>query len=196
MEDLLDQLRTQHLSQQPRCQCQQSVKAPPRHRSDYAWMRLRFRAGLPGSVALMVLVACLAPYYVHDVGYLVCYLVVQLITVVRVLIAIQMNLAFGHIKLSGDVNEVAERVQQLELIHQFDRRYTLYVKVPLTICVMALIWPLIGLDPFSIRWLQWTWLGLTAVVLVVNAVVAAHAFRRLERSIEQLKNSKAVNSER
>ena len=129
------------------------------------------------------------PLYLHHTGYLVCYIVVQLITVVRVLIAIQMNIPLRHIDPSRGVDEVAAYVDRLELIHQWDRRYTLYIKVPLTICVVALLLPLLGLDPFGVRWVFWLWMGITAVAMAANFVVAYRSFLKLEENIKTLKHT-------
>ena len=150
MEDLIDQLRDQRLQQAARLaggtiQC---TMPPKSRRSEYTRLHTRLRAGLVGSIVLMLAVACLMPLFVHHTGYLVCYIVVQLITVVRVLIAIQMNITLRHIDPSRSVSEVAAYVDRLELIHQWDRRYTLYIKVPLTICVIALLLPVV----FGILW--------------------------------------------
>ena len=190
MEDLIDQLRDQRLRQTvPSLGSATQCIAPPKGRhSDYAWLCTRLRAGLVGSIVLMLGVACLMPLYVHRTGYLVCYIVVQLITVVRVLIAIQMNITLQHIDPSRSVSEVASYVDRLELIHQWDRRYTLYIKVPLTICVIALLLPLLGLDPFRVRWVFWLWMGITAVAMAVNFVVAYRSFRNLEENIKTLKH--------
>ena len=162
---------------------------PKSRRSEYIRLHTRLRAGLVGSIVLMLAVACLMPLYLHHTGYLVCYIVVQLITVVRVLIAIQMNIPLRHIDPSRGVDEVAAYVDRLELIHQWDRRYTLYIKVPLTICVVALLLPLLGLDPFGVRWVFWLWMGVTAVAMAVNFVVAYRSFLKLEENIKTLKHT-------
>ena len=162
---------------------------PQTTHSTYSRLRTRLRAGLVGSIALMIAVACLMPLYTHHWGYLVCYLVVQLITVVRVLIAIQMNIPLRHIDPSRGVEEVATYTRKLELIHQWDRRYTLYVKVPLTICVTALLLPLVGLNPFAERWVLYLWVGATAVAMVANYIVAYRSFLKLEDNIKTLKNN-------
>ena len=162
---------------------------PPKNRSsEYTRLHTRLRAGLVGSIVLMLAVACLMPLYLHHTGYLVCYIVVQLITVVRVLIAIQMNITLRHIDPSRSVSEVTTYVEQLEQIHQWDRRYTLCVKVPLTVCVIALLLPLVGLDPFAVKWVFWLWMGITAVAMTVNFVVAYRSFRKLEENIKTLKH--------
>lgn len=189
MEDFIEQLRNQHLQQAAplaggtiRC-----TMPPKSRRSEYTRLHTRLRAGLVGSIVLMLVVASLMPLYIHHTGYLVCYIVVQLITVVRVLIAIQMNIPLRHIHPSRGVDEVATYVDQLELIHQWDRRYTLYVKVPLTVCVTALILPLVGLDPFAVRWVFWLWMGITAVAMAANFVIAYRSFLKLEDNIKTLK---------
>ena len=189
MEDLIDQLRDQRLQQAAHLaggtiQC---TMPPKSRRSEYTRLHTRLRAGLVGSIVLMLAVACLMPLFVHHTGYLVCYIVVQLITVVRVLIAIQMNITLRHIDPSRSVSEVAAYVDRLELIHQWDRRYTLYIKVPLTICVIALLLPLLGLDPFRVRWVFWLWMGITAVAMAVNFVIAYRSFLKLEEDINSLR---------
>lgn len=191
MEDLIDQLRDQRLRQTEPSPCPStaSIVRPQTTRSEYTRLHTRLRTGLVGSIILMLGVACLMPLYVHRTGYLVCYIVVQLITVVRVLIAIQMNIPLQHIDPSRSVSEVAAHVDRLELIHQWDRRYTLYVKVPLTICVIALLLPLLGLDPFRVRWVFWLWMGITAVATAVNFVIAYRSFLKLEDNIKTLKHN-------
>ena len=191
MEDLIDQLRDQRLRQTEPSPCPStaSIVRPQTTRSEYTRLHTRLRTGLVGSIILMLGVACLMPLYVHRTGYLVCYIVVQLITIVRVLIAIQMNIPLRHIDPSRSVSEVAAYVDRLELIHQWDRRYTLYVKVPLTICVIALLLPLLGLDPFRVRWVFWLWMGITAVAMAVNFVIAYRSFLKLEDNIKTLKHN-------
>ena len=189
MEDLIDQLRDQRLQQaaHPVGGTIQCTMPPKSRRSEYTRLHTRLRAGLVGSIVLMIAVACLMPLCLRHTGYLVCYIVVQLITVVRVLIAIQMNITLRHIDPSRSVSEVAAYVDRLELIHQWDRRYTLYIKVPLTICVIALLLPLLGLDPFRVRWVFWLWMGITAVAMAVNFVIAYRSFLKLEEDISSLR---------
>ena len=190
MEDLIEQLRDQRLRQtvpSPNA-VTIGIARPQTIRSEYTRLHTRLRAGLVGSIVLMIAVACLMPLYVHRTGYLVCYIVVQLITIVRVLIAIQMNIPLRHIDPSRSVSEVTTYVEQLEQIHQWDRRYTLCVKVPLTVCVIALLLPLVGLDPFAVKWVFWLWMGITAMAMAVNFVVAYRSFRKLEENIKTLKH--------
>ena len=190
MEDLIDQLRDQRMQQTvPLPSHSVGMARPQTTRSEYSRLHTRLRAGLVGSIVLMLGVACLIPLYVHRTDYLVCYIVVQLITVVRVLIAIQMNITLQHIDPSRSVSEVASYVDRLELIHQWDRRYTLYIKVPLTICVIALLLPLLGLDPFRVRWVFWLWMDITAVTMAVNFVIAYRSFLKLEDNIKTLKHN-------
>jgi len=190
MEDIIDQLRLQRLNQPP-LPTHEFPSARTQftgRRSAYHSTRLRLRAGLVGSIILMLVVASLAPLYLHNIGYLACYIIVQLITIIRVLIAIQMNLTLPHINPSRSVSEVSDHVARLELIHQWDRRYTLFVKVPLTICVVALLLPPLGLDPFNVRWILYLWLAVAVIVSLLNFVVAYLSFRRLEQNIENLKD--------
>ena len=188
MEDLIEQLRDRRIQQAaPRAAGTIRCTMPPKNRSsEYTRLHTRLRAGLVGSIVLMLAVACLMPLYLHHTGYLVCYIVVQLITVARVLIAIQMNIPLRHIDPSRSVCEVTTYVEQLEQIHQWDRRYTLCVKVPLTVCVIALLLPLVGLDPFAVKWVFWLWMGITAVAMAVNFVVAYRSFRKLEENIKNI----------
>jgi hypothetical protein len=188
MEDLIDKLRDQRLQQTAPVSGAPCIVPPKSRRSDYVWLRTRLRAGLVGSIVLMIAVACLVPLYIHRSSYLICYIVVQLITIVRVLIAIQMNIPLRHIDPSHSVSEVAAYVDRLELIHHWDRRYTLYVKVPLTICVVTLLLPLLGLDPFAVRWVLYLWVALTIIAIALNFVVAYRSFLKLEKSINNLKN--------
>lgn len=187
MEDLIDQLRQQRLQQQ--CPAiASSHRALPTHcRSAYSSIRRRLRIGLPGSIVLMLAAIGLAPLSSHGTGYLICYIIVQAITIMRVLIAIQLNITLNHINPSHSVSEVAEHIDRLELIHQWDRRYTLYVKVPLTICVIALLMPLLGLDLFAVRWVLYLWMTLVVILVPLNFTVAYHSFRKLEKNIENLK---------
>ena len=188
MEDIIDQLREQRL-QQPCSAISSSHSAPPkRYRSAYTSIYRRLRLGLPGSIVLMLAAICLAPLSAHGTGYIICYIIVQAITVMRVLIAIQMNITLNHINPSYSVSEVAEYIERLELIHQWDRRYTLYVKVPLTICVIALLMLLLGLDLFAVRWVVYLWMALVVILVPLNFIVAYHSFRKLEKNIENLKN--------
>ena len=94
MEDLIEQLRDRRIQQAaPLAGGTIRCAIPPKsRRSEYTRLHTRLhtrlRTGLVGSIVLMLAVACLMPLYLHHTGYLVCYIVVQLITVVRVLIAI------------------------------------------------------------------------------------------------------------
>ncbi len=191
MEDLIEQLRDQRLHQaaHPTSGTIPCAMPPKSKRSEYTRLHTRLRAGLVGSIVLMLAVACLMPLYLRHTGYLVCYIVVQLVTIVRVLIAIQMNIPLRHIDPSRSVSEVAAYADRLELIHQWDRRYTLYIKVPLTICVVALLLPLLGLDPFAVRWVFWLWMGITAVAMAANFAVAYRSFLKLEENIKTLKHN-------
>ena len=105
MEDLIDQLRDQRLRQTVPAPSPTTIGIvrPQTTRSEYSRLHTRLRAGLVGSIVLMLAVACLMPLYVHRTSYMVCYIVVQLITIVRVLIAIQINLPLRHIHPSRSV---------------------------------------------------------------------------------------------
>ena len=188
MEDLLDQLRQQQLQRQWPPSPTTHLTRPTHYRSAYSSIRLRLRMGLPGSIVLMLAAIFLAPLSSHGTAYLICYIIVQAITVMRVLIAIQMNIALNHINPTNSVSEVAEYIERLELIHQWDRRYTLYVKVPLTICVIALLMLLLGLDLFAVRWVVYLWMALVVILVPLNFIVAYHSFLELEKDIENLKN--------
>lgn len=166
-EDVIHQLRTHS----------------PQLRSDIDRLRLRLRAGLPGSIVLAIAVACLAPMYWGSWPYMAAYVVVQAITIIRVLIAVQMYLAIRHVNPEGSVAEVARYVEQLEMLQQFNRRYTLYVKLPLTACIVPLVGPPLGWDFFAHDYFLAIWLGASALLIAINAVVAATAFRRLEKQL-------------
>ena len=197
MDDIIDQMR---LKSQCRTTTERGKRAvlpyhPARQRSDYDRLRLRLNAGLPGSVVLMVGVACLAPMYWHNTFYLISYIVVQLITVIRVMIAIQMHITIRHIDPSRPITEVVSYVEQLEALQKWNRRYTLRVKLPLTVCVVPLIGPPLGIDFFNIAWFWWGWLLLCAIVIPINAVFALTAFKKLEKTIDNIKKTLTENSQ-
>lgn len=172
-EDVIQQLRTHN----------------PQQRSDMDRLRLRLRAGLPGSIVLALVVACLAPMYWGDWPYMVAYVVVQIITIIRVLIAVQMYLTIRHVNPEGGVAEVAKYVEQLELLQQFNRRYTLYIKLPLTACIVPLVGPPIGWNFFAHDYFLAIWVGVSALLIAINAVVATTAFHRLEKQITNIKEN-------
>lgn len=187
MEDIIDYLRQQRMEQPPLPTPLSHSVRPKQRRTTYESIKLRLHLGLPGSIALMTAVGCMAPLYWDNAGYMTCYCIVLLITLLRVLIALQMNLAFQHVNPSRGVDEVAKYINRLELIHKWDRRYTLYVKVPLTVCVVALIWPPLGINPFAVVWVRNIWIVLTASVVILNFTIAYLSFRKLEKDIRNLK---------
>lgn len=159
--------------------------------STYERLRLRIRAGLPGSIVLALVVAYFAPYYLHHWAYLTAYIVVQLITVIRILIAIQMNLVISHLDPTRGIIEVAEYTDRFELLQRWNRRYTLYVKPPLTACIVPLIAPPLGYDLFTHQQFVFIWAGISAILIVSNAAVSAKSFRQLEQQIAEIR----VNTE-
>lgn len=155
--------------------------------STYERLRLRIRAGLPGSIAIAMVVAYFAHYYLHHWAYLTAYIVVQIITIIRILIAIQMNLAMNHLNPSRGIVEVAEYMDRFELLQRWNRRYTLYVKLPLTVCIVPLIAPPLGYDLFANQQFVYIWAGASAILIVSNAVVTTKSFRRLEHQIADMR---------
>ena len=138
MEDILDQLRDSRLNQPPQRQREIDVQRLTTHNkahSAYDHLRWRLNWGLPGSIVLMLVVAALAPYYVHSLPYFVCYAVVQLITIMRVMIAVQMYIAIRHLDPTRPVAEVNAYADRMTLLQRFNHHYTLYIKLPLTVCL-------------------------------------------------------------
>ena len=91
MEDILDQLRDSRLNQPPQQQGQIDVQRLTTHNKAHAaydHLRWRLNWGLPGSIVIFAVVAVLAPLYLKPLPYLVCYLVVLAIALMRVMIAV------------------------------------------------------------------------------------------------------------
>ncbi|MBR1835464.1 MAG: hypothetical protein IJ785_08195 [Bacteroidales bacterium] len=191
MEDLLDQLRSDSLarqSQSPSTEGHPSFKAPARSQSAYDHLRWRLNWGLPGSIAILAVVAALAPLYVHRLPYLISYIVVLAIAVMRVMIAVQMFIAIRHLDPTRPVAEVSAYADRMTLLQRFNRRYTLYIKLPVTVCLGPLFGPPFGLDFFSLRWFVIVWLVLCAVLLPLNAWGIIRSFRRLDAAIENIRS--------
>ena len=110
MEDIIDYLRQQRMEQPPLPTPLSHSVRPKQRRTTYESIKLRLHLGLPGSIALMTAVGCMAPLYWDNAGYMTCYCIVLLITLLRVLIALQMNLAFQHVNPSRGVDEVAKYI--------------------------------------------------------------------------------------
>lgn len=192
MEDLLDQLRADNLARQfqpPSTEGQHPFAAPAKSQSAYAHLRWRLNWGLPGSIVLMLVVAALAPYYVHSLPYFVCYAVVQLITIVRVMIAVQMYIAIRHLDPTRPVAEVNAYADRMTLLQRFNHHYTLYIKLPLTVCLGPLFGPPLGFDFFSYKWVLYLWIVLCVVLLSLNAWGIVRSFRKLDSAIENIKNN-------
>ena len=167
MEDIIDYLRQQRMEQPPLPTPLSHSVRPKQRRTTYESIKLRLHLGLPGSIALMTAVGCMAPLYWDNAGYMTCYCIVLLITLLRVLIALQMNLAFQHVNPSRGVDEVAKYINRLELIHKWDRR--------------------LGINPFAVVWVRNIWIALTATVVILNFTIAFISFRKLEKDISNLK---------
>ena len=221
MEDILDQLRDSRLVQTPKWQREININDLSAHNKAHAaydHLRWRLNWGLPGSIVLMLVVAALAPYYVHSLPYFVCYAVVQLITIVRVMMAVQMYIAIRHLDPTrpvAEVNAYADRMTLLQrfnhairhldptrpvaevnayadrmtLLQRFNHHYTLYIKLPLTICLGPLFGPPLGFDFFCYKWVLYLWIVLCVVLLSLNAWGIVRSFRKLDAAIENIKNN-------
>lgn len=191
MEDLLDQLRADSLVRrsQPRPAAgTDPFVAPAKSHSAYGHLRWRLNWGLPGSVAILLVVVILAPLYVHRAPYLVCYLVVLAIALMRVMIAVQMYIAIRHLDPTRPVAEVSAYADRMTLLQRFNHHYTLYIKLPVTVCLGPLFGPPFGLDFFSLQWFIIVWLILCAVLLPLNAWGIIRSFRRLDTAIASIKH--------
>ena len=192
MEDILDQLRDNRLAQTPKWQREININDLSAHNKAHAaydHLRWRLNWGLPGSIVLMLVVAALAPYYVHSLPYFVCYAVVQLITIVRVMIAVQMYIAIRHLDPTRPVAEVNAYADRMTLLQRFNHHYTLYIKLPLTVCLGPLFGPPMGFDFFSYKWVLYLWIVLCVVLLSLNAWGIVRSFRKLDAAIENIKNN-------
>lgn len=191
MEDLLDQLRADNLarqSQPPSTEGQHPFTAPAKSQSAYAHLRWRLNWGLPGSIAILLVVVVLAPLYVDRPPYLISYVVVLTIALMRVMIAVQMYIAFRHLDPTRPVDEVSAYADRMTLLQRFNRRYTLFIKLPVTVCLGPLFGPPLGLDFFSLRWFVIVWIVLCAVLLPLNAWGIIRSFRRLDAAIASIKH--------
>ena len=192
MEDILDQLRDSRLNRPPQRQREININDLSAHNKAHAaydHLRWRLNWGLPGSIVLMLVVAALAPYYVHSLSYFVCYAVVQLITIVRVMIAVQMYIAIRHLDPTRPVAEVNAYADRMALLQRFNHHYTLYIKLPLTVCLGPLFGPPLGFDFFSYKWVLYLWIVLCVVLLSLNAWGIVRSFRKLDAAIENIKNN-------
>ena len=189
MEDILDQLRDSRLNRPPQRQREININDLSAHNKAHAaydHLRWRLNWGLPGSIVLMLVVAALAPYYVHSLPYFVCYAVVQLITIVRVMIAVQMYIAIRHLDPTRPVAEVNAYADRMTLLQRFNHHYTLYIKLPLTVCLGPLFGPPMGFDFFSYKWVLYLWIVLCVVLLSLNAWGIVRSFRKLDAAIENI----------
>lgn len=192
MEDLLDQLRADNLarqSQPPSTEGQHPFAAPAKSQSAYAHLRWRLNWGLPGSIAILLVVVVLAPLYVDRPPYLVSYVVVLAIALMRVMIAVQMYIAFRHLDPTRPVAEVNAYADRMTLLQRFNHHYTLYIKLPLTVCLGPLFGPPLGFDFFSYKWVLYLWIVLCVVLLSLNAWGIVRSFRKLDAAIENIKNN-------
>ena len=192
MEDILDQLRDsrlgQSLQQQREINVQELITHNKAH-SAYGHLRWRLNWGLPGSIVILCVVAVLAPLYLQPLPYLVCYLVVLAIALMRVMIAVQMFIAIRHLDPTRPVAEVNAYADRMTLLQRFNHHYTLYIKLPLTVCLGPLFGPPLGFDFFSLRWFVIVWIILCAVLLPLNAWGIVRSFRKLDAAIENIKNN-------
>lgn len=192
MEDILDQLRADNLarqSQPPSTEGQHPFAAPAKSQSAYAHLRWRLNWGLPGSIAILLVVVALAPLYVDRPPYLVSYVVVLAIALMRVMIAVQMYIAFRHLDPTRPVAEVNAYADRMTLLQRFNHHYTLYIKLPLTVCLGPLFGPPMGFDFFSYKWVLYLWIVLCVVLLSLNAWGIVRSFRKLDAAIENIKNN-------
>jgi len=192
MEDLLDQLRADNIarqSQPPSTGGHHPFTAPAKSQSAYAHLRWRLNWGLPGSIAILLVVVALAPLYVDRPPYLVSYVVVLVIALMRVMIAVQMYIAFRHLDPTRPVAEVNAYADRMTLLQRFNHHYTLYIKLPLTVCLGPLFGPPMGFDFFSYKWVLYLWIVLCVVLLSLNAWGIVRSFRKLDAAIENIKNN-------
>ncbi len=63
MEDIIDYLRQQRMEQPPLPTPLSHSVRPKQRRTTYESIKLRLHLGLPGSIALMTAVGCMAPLY-------------------------------------------------------------------------------------------------------------------------------------
>lgn len=192
MEDLLDQLRADNLarqSQPPSTEGQHPFAAPAKSQSAYAHLRWRLNWGLPGSIAILLVVVALAPLYVDRPPYLISYVVVLAIALMRVMIAVQMYIVFRHLDPTRPVAEVNAYADRMTLLQRFNHHYTLYIKLPLTVCLGPLFGPPMGFDFFSYKWVLYLWIVLCVVLLSLNAWGIVRSFRKLDAAIENIKNN-------
>ena len=192
MEDLLDQLRADNIarqSQPPSTEGQHPFTAPAKSQSAYAHLRWRLNWGLPGSIAILLVVVALAPLYVDRPPYLVSYVVVLAIALMRVMIAVQMYIAIRHLDPTRPVAEVSAYADRMTLLQRFNHHYTLYIKLPLTVCLGPLFGPPMGFDFFSYKWVLYLWIVLCVVLLSLNAWGIVRSFRKLDAAIENIKNN-------
>lgn len=192
MEDILDQLRDSRLNQPPQRQREIDVQRLTTHNkahSAYDHLRWRLNWGLPGSIVILAVVAVLAPLYLRPLPYLVCYLVVLCIALMRVMIAVQMYIAIRHLDPTRPVAEVNAYADRMTLLQRFNHHYTLYIKLPLTVCLGPLFGPPLGFDFFSYKWVLYLWIVLCVVLLSLNAWGIVRSFRKLDAAIENIKNN-------
>ena len=192
MEDILDQLRDSRLNQPPQRQREIDVQRLTTHNkahSAYDHLRWRLNWGLPGSIVILIVVAVLAPLYLRPLPYLVCYIVVLCIALMRVMIAVQMYIAIRHLDPTRPVAEVNAYADRMTLLQRFNHHYTLYIKLPLTVCLGPLFGPPLGFDFFSYKWVLYLWIVLCVVLLSLNAWGIVRSFRKLDAAIENIKNN-------
>ena len=72
MEDIIDYLRQQRMEQPPLPTPLSHSVRPKQRRTTYESIKLRLHLGLPGSIALMTAVGCMAPLYWDNAGYMTC----------------------------------------------------------------------------------------------------------------------------
>ena len=195
MEDILDQLRDSRLNQPPQQQREINVQELTTHNkahSAYDHLRWRLNWGLPGSIAILAVVAVLAPLYLQPLPYLICYIVVLCIALMRVMIAVQMFITIRHLEPTRPVAEVAAYADRMTLLQRFNHHYTLYIKLPITVCLGPLFGPPFGLDFFSIKWFVIVWIVLCAVLLPLNAWGIVRSFRKLDTAIDNIKRNSTL----
>ena len=192
MEDILDQLRDSRLNQPPQRQREIDVQRLTTHNkahSAYDHLRWRLNWGLPGSIVILIVVAVMAPLYLRPLPELERYLVVLCVYFMRVMIAVQMYIAIRHLDPTRPVAEVIAYADRMTLLQRFNHHYTLYIKLPLTICLGPLFGPPLGFDFFCYKWVLYLWIVLCVVLLSLNAWGIVRSFRKLDAAIENIKNN-------
>ena len=105
------------------------------------------------------------------------------------MIAVQMYIAIRHLDPTRPVAEVNAYADRMTLLQRFNHHYTLYIKLPVTVCLGPLFGPPLGFDFFSHSWFLYLWLALCAVLLPLNAWGIVRSFRKLDTALAAVKDN-------